>query len=38
MPDGSEPAVWFHDVFRKDGSPYKKEEVDFIKSITARKK
>ena len=38
IPDGSEPAVWFHDVFRKDGSPYKKEEVDFIKSITARKK
>ena len=37
IPDGSEPAVWFHDVFRKDGSPYKKEEVDFIKSITARK-
>ncbi len=38
IPDGSEPTVWFHDVFRKDGSPYKKEEVDFIKSITSRKK
>lgn len=32
--DGSEPAVWFHEVFRKDGTPYKQEEVDFIKKIT----
>jgi hypothetical protein len=26
-----EPAVWFHEVFRTDGKPYKQEEVDFIK-------
>jgi hypothetical protein len=32
--DGSEPALWFHDIFRKDGSPYKKEEVDLIKELT----
>lgn len=31
VPDGSEPAVWFHDIFRKDGSAYKQEEIDFIK-------
>jgi hypothetical protein len=36
IPDGSEPVLWFHDVFRKDGSPYDKNETDFIKSITAK--
>ncbi|MDR2622226.1 MAG: cellulase family glycosylhydrolase [Dysgonamonadaceae bacterium] len=34
MPDGSEPALWFHDIFRPDGTPYKQEEVDVIKSLT----
>ena len=33
----SEPALWFHDIFRTDGTPYKKAEVDFIKTITQRK-
>jgi len=33
----SEPPVWFHDIFREDGSPYKQEEVDFIKSMTLKK-
>ncbi|MBS1826054.1 MAG: cellulase family glycosylhydrolase [Acidobacteria bacterium] len=28
-----EPAVWFHEVFRKDGTPYKPEETNFIKQI-----
>lgn len=37
MPDGSEPKVWFHDIFRKDGSPYSKEETDLIKSLTGKK-
>jgi hypothetical protein len=32
--DGSEPALWFHDIFRKDGTPYKQEEVDIIKKLT----
>lgn len=32
-----EPDLWFHDIFRKDGSPYKKEETDLIKELTARK-
>jgi Cellulase (glycosyl hydrolase family 5) len=31
-----EPAVWFHEVFRQDGTPYRKEEVDLIRSLTAR--
>ena len=30
-----EPEVWFHDIFRLDGTPYSQEEVDFIKSMTA---
>lgn len=34
MPNGGEPALWFHDVFRKDGTPYKPEETNFIQQIT----
>lgn len=30
----SEPVLWFHDVFRKDGTPYKQEETALIKSLT----
>jgi hypothetical protein len=29
----TEPPVWFHDIFQKDGTPYRPEEVAFIKSI-----
>lgn len=32
-----EPILWFHDIFRKDGTPYKQEEVDFIKKIILEK-
>ena len=31
-----EPTVWFHEIFRPDGSPYKPEEVEFIRKTTAR--
>ncbi|MFT3674967.1 MAG: glycoside hydrolase family 2 TIM barrel-domain containing protein [Chitinophagaceae bacterium] len=34
IPDGAEPAVWFHDIFRKDGTPYDKAETDFIRTVT----
>jgi hypothetical protein len=34
MPDGKEPRVWFHDIFRKDGSVFNKEEVRLIKSLS----
>jgi hypothetical protein len=37
IPDGSEPALWFHDIFRKDGTPYKQEEIDVIKGLTGVK-
>jgi hypothetical protein len=36
MPDGAEPQLWFHDIFRKDGSPYKADEVKFIKQETKK--
>lgn len=29
-----EPEVWFHDIFRVDGTPFRKEEVDYIRRIT----
>jgi hypothetical protein len=34
IPDGSEPKIWFHDIFRKDGSPYSKDEIELIKKLT----
>jgi hypothetical protein len=36
MPDGKEPKVWFHDIFRKDGTPYDKAEVALIKKLTGK--
>ncbi len=35
MPDGSEPKLWFHEIFRTDGTPYKQEEVELIKILTS---
>ncbi len=37
MPNGEEPKVWFHDIFRKDGTPYDAKETEFIKSLTGKK-
>ena len=34
---GKEPALWFHDIYRKDGTPFSQFEVDFIKSISKPK-
>ena len=36
QPGAPEPELWFHDIFRGDGSPYLKEEVDFIKHMTGK--
>lgn len=30
----AEPGLWFHDIFRSDGTPYDEDEAEFIKSIT----
>lgn len=29
----AEPEVWFHDIFRKDGSPYDPKELEYIKQL-----
>ena len=34
----NEPELWFHDIFRENGEPYKAEEVNFLKEITKKKK
>ena len=31
----AEPVLWFHDIFRRDGSAYRPEEVAFIRATTA---
>jgi hypothetical protein len=33
----AEPPVWFHEVFRGDGSPYRPEEVAYIRQVTGAK-
>ena len=33
-----EPSIWFHEVFRNDGTPYIPEEVEFIKRMTGKAK
>jgi hypothetical protein len=32
-PGGPEPELWFHDIFRKDGTPYDSAEVELIKKL-----
>jgi hypothetical protein len=34
---GREPAVWHHEIFRNDGTPYREEEVGFIRTVIGRK-
>jgi hypothetical protein len=28
---------WFHDIFRKDGTPYRKDETNLIKKLNGIK-
>ena len=28
-----EPKIWFHDIYRMDGSPFDQKEIDFIKNF-----
>ena len=37
LPDGSQPVEWFHDIFKKDGTPYRQDEVDLIKKLNSEK-
>jgi hypothetical protein len=34
----AEPPLWFHDIFRKDGTPYRAEEVQLIRELTGARK
>lgn len=31
-----EPDVWFHDIFRTDGTPFDPKEVEYIKKLTGK--
>ncbi|GAB1415927.1 cellulase family glycosylhydrolase [Paludibacter sp.] len=31
-----EPEIWFHDIFRVDGTPYSQSEIDFIRQMTCK--
>ena len=31
-----EPDVWFHDLFRADGTPYQRDELQVFRQLTAR--
>ena len=33
LPDGSQPVEWFHDIFHKDGTPYRQDEVNLIRKL-----
>lgn len=37
MPDGKEPELWFHDILRKDGTPFSQDEITTIKTLTGKK-
>ncbi|GAB3695263.1 cellulase family glycosylhydrolase [Spirosoma flavus] len=37
IPSGKEPELWFHDIFRKDGTPFSEIEIRTIKSLTGKK-
>ena len=30
------PTIWFHEVFRNDGAPYRQHEVDVMRELTGR--
>jgi hypothetical protein len=32
----SEPELWFHDIFRPDGAPYRAEEVQYIRDVVKK--
>jgi len=35
-PNGEEPPLWFHDIYRKDGTLYSEEESNLIRSLTGK--
>ncbi|MBC7744254.1 MAG: cellulase family glycosylhydrolase [Flavobacterium sp.] len=37
LPNGEQPVEWFHDIFKKDGTPYRSDETDLIKKLNGKK-
>lgn len=35
-PADAEPKIWFHDIFRPDGTPFSDQEVKYIRRVTGR--
>jgi hypothetical protein len=33
----NEPSLWFHDIFRADGTPFDRKEVAFIRQVALPK-
>ena len=33
IPSGEEPELWFHDILRNDGTPYRQDEAEVIKRV-----
>ena len=31
-----QPTIWFHEVFRQDGRPYRQREIDLMRELTGR--
>jgi len=36
IPSGKEPVLWFHDLLRKDGTPFSEDEIKTIKKLTGK--
>lgn len=32
----SQPPIWFHDIFKPDGTPYREREVELIRELTGK--
>lgn len=37
MPEGGEPELWFHDIYRTDGTAFSQDEISAIKATTGKK-
>ncbi|MHB1305882.1 MAG: glycoside hydrolase 5 family protein [Limisphaerales bacterium] len=33
----AEPALWFHDLFRADGTPYDPKEIEYLRQVTGKR-
>ena len=34
--NGEQPIEWFHDIFFKDGTPYRPDEINLIKKLNGK--